>query len=124
MVANPQNLTPWQPGQSGNPAGKPKGYKHISTWIQEMLNDEEFTTWLPDVRDGFKEYKGAPIKAIVRTATIKAASGDKDSREWLAKYGYGQKLEVEHSGEISTAKTLTDEELNARIKQYIEHTTD
>lgn len=98
-MAGIDNLTPWQPGQSGNPKGKPKGYKHISTWIQEMLNDEEFTAWLPGVKDGYKEYKGAPLKAIVQTALIKAATGDKDSREWLAKYGYGAKLTLANDEE-------------------------
>jgi hypothetical protein len=118
-MPNPENLTPWKPGQSGNPAGAKKGAKHISTHIREMLNDEEFTMWLSDPRDGFKEYKGAPMKAIIKTALIKAAAGEKDAREWIAKYGYGQKLEVEHSGAIET-KTLTDEELNARIRDYLD----
>lgn len=116
----PNKDTQFKPGQSGNPAGKPKGAIHLSTHIQNMLNDEEFSMWLSDPREGFVEYKGAPMKAIIKTALIKAAAGDKDAREWLAKYGYGQKLEVEHSGEINTAKQLTDEELNERIRQYTE----
>lgn len=41
-MANESNLRPWKPGQSGNPAGKPKGTKHLSTWMQEMLEDEEY----------------------------------------------------------------------------------
>lgn len=32
-----EDLTPWQPGQSGNPAGKPKGSKNRSTVIRELL---------------------------------------------------------------------------------------
>lgn len=38
----PNPETQFQPGESGNPAGKPKGTKHLSTHIQEMLNDEKF----------------------------------------------------------------------------------
>lgn len=101
----PNKDTQFKPGESGNPAGKPKGSLHLSTHIQNMLNDDEFTMWLTDTRDGFREYKGAPIKAIIQTALIQAASKGKDgaaAREWLAKYGYGQKFEVEHSGEIET----------------------
>lgn len=32
---------PWlfQPGQSGNPAGRPKGSKTLKTYVQEMLRD-------------------------------------------------------------------------------------
>lgn len=95
----PNPDTQFKLGNPGGP-GAPKGYKHISTWIQEMLNDEEFSLYLEDAKEGYKEHKGAPIKAIVKTATIKAAVGDKDSREWLAKYGYGQKFEVEGTGEL------------------------
>lgn len=87
----PNPDTQFKPGNPGGP-GAPKGTKHISTWIQEMLNDEEFTMLLADPREGYKEHKGPPIKAIVRVATIRAAQGEKESREWLAKYGYGQKL--------------------------------
>lgn len=119
-MANNDNLKPFQPGYDPRRGSKPKGAIHLSTHIQNMLNDEEFSMWLSDSREGFVEYKGAPMKAIIKTALIKAAAGDKDAREWLAKYGYGQKLEVEHSGEINTAKQLTDEELNERIRQYTE----
>jgi hypothetical protein len=111
----------FKPGQSGNPAGKPKGALHLSTHIQNMLNDDEFSMWLSDARDGFKEYKGAPIKAIIQTALIQAASKGKEgaaAREWLAKYGYGQKLEVEHSGEIKTHE-LSDDELREIVNESL-----
>jgi|SRR5688572_18526758 hypothetical protein len=32
------NLIPWQPGQSGNPAGRPKGSRNIRTILDEMLH--------------------------------------------------------------------------------------
>ena len=91
--------TQFKPGQSGNPAGKPKGTKHINTWIQELAEDEEFTALLIDLKDGYKEYKGAPIKAIIKQ-TINEALAGKDprvrqaAREWLAKYGWPTKNEV------------------------------
>lgn len=87
--------TQFKPGQSGNPAGRPKGSKNLSTLIQNMLMDEEFTTMLPDARDGWKEFKGAPAKAIVHTAMIRAIQGDLKAAEWLAKYGHGTKVEVD-----------------------------
>lgn len=95
----PNEDTQFKPGQSGNPAGKPKGYKHISTWIQDMLNDENFTMLLSDRIAGFKEHKGAPLEAIVKVAVIRAAEGEKESREWLAKYGYGTKLTLANDEE-------------------------
>lgn len=37
----PLNNRPWlfQPGQSGNPSGRPKGSKSLKTFVQEMLRD-------------------------------------------------------------------------------------
>lgn len=93
-----QNLTPWQPGQSGNPAGKPKGSKHLSTWIQEMMNDEEFELLLTHPINGIEKYKGAPVKAIVRTALIRSANGDKQWADWLANHGWKQQIDVTTNG--------------------------
>lgn len=95
----PNEDTQFKPGQSGNPAGKPKGAKHLSTHIQEMLNDDDFVMLLPDPREGYKENKGAPLKAIIKVAVIRAAQGEKESREWLAKYGYGAKLTLANDEE-------------------------
>ena len=81
----------WKPGQSGNPAGKPKGTKHLSTYIQEALTDENFELKL---KDG-SILKEMPIKAIIKTAVAKSVSGDTRAMEWLAKHGYGEKLNLE-----------------------------
>ncbi len=91
--------TQFKPGQSGNPAGKPKGTKSLSTWIKEMLNDENFEALLPDAREGYKEFKGRAVEAIIKTAMVRALAGEKESREWLAKYGYGTKIDVTSDGE-------------------------
>jgi len=39
-MPNPQNLTPYPPGVSGNPAGKPKGAKHLTTKLWEALQQK------------------------------------------------------------------------------------
>lgn len=96
-MPNPENLTPWKPGQSGNLAGKPKGAKHLSTHIQDLLNDEEFT--LENFLFNGKQFKGAPIKAIVTVAIMQALQGDQKWATWLAKYGYGDKLDITSKGE-------------------------
>ncbi len=84
------NLKPWPPGTSGNPAGKPKGAKHLSTWIQEALEDEKFTYKLSNG----KTKTGAPIKAIVQALVIKAIDGDSKTFDLLGKYGYGSKHDI------------------------------
>lgn len=97
-MSNPNAIPPkhsqWKPGQSGNPAGPKPGYKHISTWIEEMLNDEEFEANLIDSKKGMIEYKGAPLRAIIKTAVHKAINGDKQWADWLANNGYGSMLKI------------------------------
>jgi hypothetical protein len=42
-------MTPWKPGQSGNPAGRPKGYNSIATEIKRTLSEtipgQDGLTW-------------------------------------------------------------------------------
>lgn len=93
-----------------------KGSIHLSTHIQNLLNDEEFS---PELMDG-KEFKGTPLKAIIMTAMTKAQEGDNKWADWLAKYGYGNKLEIEHSGEI---KGEVDPLVAARFKDFLAQDT-
>lgn len=97
--------TQFKPGESGNPAGKPKGTKHLSTHIQNALNDENFELKL---KDG-TILKEMPIKAIIKTAIAKSVSGDTRAMEWLAKHGYGEKIKLEHSGELDTNIVASEE---------------
>lgn len=90
--------TQFKPGHSGNPAGPAPGYKHISTHIQELLEDDEFEAWIPDSREGIKEYKGRPMKAILRAMAIRAMAGDVRAFDVLAKFGYGSKDTLEVTG--------------------------
>ena len=94
-MANVQNLKSWKPGQSGNPAGKPKGTRHLSTWIQELMEDETLTAEFlrsPNVT-------GPPIQAIVISLVGKSLQGDMKAFELLAKYGYGNKLDITSQNE-------------------------
>lgn len=112
----PNTDTQFKPGESGNPNGKPKGTIHLSTMIQNMLNEP---TEPDDVNP--KGQSKTKMQAIIATAVLKANSGDNKWAEWLAKYGYGQKFEVEHSGDIETRK-LSDDELNKKIQSYLKRT--
>lgn len=82
--------TQWQPGQSGNPAGKPPGTKHLASYIRELMTDEDFEQKL---KDG-TVLKGAPVEAIVRTLIIKASKGNLRAFDLLGKYGYGTKVDI------------------------------
>lgn len=97
-MSNPNAKPPvehqWKPGQSGNPKGMKKGTKHISTWIQDLLNDEKFEYIVLNADDQKITYKGAPIAGIIGVAVVKAMRGDQRWADWLAKYGYGMKINV------------------------------
>lgn len=90
-MANDQNLKPWQPGQSGNPAGKPKGAKHVSTRIREMLNDDNFETQIWD-RDNerYGTFKRAPLEYMIKAQVVKALNGDSKAFDALLKHGWGK----------------------------------
>lgn len=103
MAGVNDNLIPAKPGEIRNPKGKPKGTLNLSTRIQNMLNDDDFTTEMV-MPDGKKmEFKGNPAEAIIRTALLKAMSGDNKWAEWLAKHGYGTKQTIEHKGDAVDA---------------------
>lgn len=93
MGGFPNKDTQFKPGNPGGPGPTP-GTKHISTHIQNALNDPKFDLWLQDPREGFKKHDGIPLEAVIRVAIIRAAAGDDKAREWLAKYGYGQKIDL------------------------------
>ncbi|MDI9934702.1 DUF5681 domain-containing protein [Rhodococcus sp. IEGM 1351] len=91
--------TQFKPGQSGNPAGMKKGTKHINTWIQELVGDENFEAVIVDLKAGFIDYKGAPMKAIVKAIINEALAHPEPrvrqaAREQLMKYGWPTKNEV------------------------------
>lgn len=65
-----------------------KGSKHISTHIQEMLNDPNFELKL----ENGEIVKGRPLDAIIKAAIVKARAGDMRAFDNLAKYGWGTKV--------------------------------
>lgn len=115
---NPITGTQFEPGQSGNPAGQKPGTKHLSTWIQNMMNDEKFELFVTDPKVGYKKYEGAPVKAIVTVALTKAAAGDTKWADWLAKYGFGTKLELANNPDnpITSIDPQTAAEFAAFLK--------
>lgn len=94
-MANEQNLKPFKQGYDPRRGTKPKGAIHLSTRIQNMLNDPDFEQKL---KDG-SVIKGAPIEAIIKVAIAKAMSGDVRLMEWLAKHGYGTNINVSGDSE-------------------------
>lgn len=101
--------TPFQPGQSGNPNGKPKGTVHLSTRIQRILEGEEklpeiiAATIHKAVGDDKK-----PIDAVVIVALLQALQGDKSWADWLSNNGYGKPTEThKHQGDEQNPVRIT-----------------
>lgn len=94
-MANEQNLKPFTGKSDPRNGVKPKGAVHISTHIQRLMEDEAFEANILDAKTGIKEYRGAPVKAIIAVAITKAVNGDDKAREWLAKYGWATKAEID-----------------------------
>lgn len=93
-MANPNIVPRWKPGESGNPNGRPKGSRSMSTVVRELLEDENF-----EIKFANGEIRKYPAKIISEVMSRKAASGDVQAATWLVKTGYGDKLDVTSAGE-------------------------
>lgn len=121
-LANLKKITPDNAAEYGAKGGKnKKGSKHINTWIQQFMEDESFEANILDAKKGIIEYKGAPVKAIVGVAIVKAVNGDAKAMDWLAKYGWSQKQEIAHTGEIATG--VADTKLADEFAEFLKQRT-
>jgi len=80
------NLKSWQPGQSGNPAGRKPGRKNISTIVQELLDDEASAALLAksSIAELVQGMSTSYAKAVVLVVLHKALKGDMRASIWLA----------------------------------------
>lgn len=103
-----ENLKPFQPGQSGNPNGRPKGSKSLATIIRELEREDFDWKHVPIKNKEAVMAMGSPFKAIVMVALGQAMSGDRHAREWLRKAGYGDKLDITSNEQTIQAATIVD----------------
>ena len=114
------NLSPWQPGQSGNPSGRPKGTRDLAGYVLEAT-------------DGGKELVDALI--CIARGVMPNVAVQKDSRprkdqqvrpadqlkaiEMLLDRGFGrspQQLDVAHSVTDRPLAHLSDETLRLLVE--------
>jgi hypothetical protein len=118
---NPNNnLSPWQPGQSGNPSGRPKGTRDLAGYVLETT-------------DGGKELVDALLSiargVMPNVAVQKGSSPRKDQQvrpadqlkaiEMLLDRGFGrspQQLDVAHSVSDRPLQHLSDKTLRLLIE--------
>lgn len=100
-MSNNTNLKKWEPGQSGNPAGRPKGSKNWSTVVKGLLEDDKLLAKLKKsglyCNSSSTSAKTAS-EAIGIAILVKALEGDVKAAEWLRKTAYGDKVEIEDGG--------------------------
>lgn len=120
--------TQFKPGQSGNPAGKPKGARSLSSTIREMMDDPNFIERLSQgikERTGIDpsvdpEFQGTPMKAIITVALIESMNPNihpdtrNKARTWVGKFGYGTKVDITSDGERITETPKIISIINAR----------
>lgn len=95
-----EDLTPWKPGQSGNPKGKPKGARNRSTIYREHLEK--------------KGIHGNLVDDIVMAAIDKALTGDINALKELMDGGFGKipdKLLHAETDEDKLERDVTEEAL-------------
>ena len=113
------NLSPWKPGQSGNPSGRPKGTRDLAGYVLETTDGgKELVDALVSIARGVMpnvlEQEGSRPKKDqkVRTADqLKAI-------EMLLDRGFGrspQQLDVAHSVSSRPLEHLSDETLRLLV---------
>ena len=118
---NPENnLSPWQPGQSGNPSGRPKGTRDLAGYVLETT-------------DGGKELVDALVSlargAMPNVAAQKGSRPRKDQQvrpadqlkaiEVLLDRGFGrspQQLDIANSVSDRPLERLSDETLRLLVE--------
>ena len=118
---NPSNnLSPWQPGQSGNPSGRPKGIRDLAGYVLETT-------------DGGKELVDALLslaRGIMPNMPVQEGSRPRKDQqvrpadqlkaiEMLLDRGFGrspQQLDVAHSVSGQPLEHLSDETLRLLVE--------
>ena len=114
------NLSPWQPGQSGNPSGRPKGTRDLAGYVLETTDGgKELVDALVSiargvmpnvvVQEGSKPRKDQQVRPADQLKAI----------EMLLDRGFGrspQQLDVAHSVNNRPLQHLSDETLRLLVE--------
>lgn len=105
-AGNPQNLTPWQPGQSGNPKGRPPE-RPIAKELKRLA--DEMITMKVTRADGEKEtVEVTRLQALAFQAWQRAMAGD---------YRWGRELLDRIDGKTIDKVIVTDDSEDREQKQ-------
>ena len=121
-TANSQgnNLSPWQPGQSGNPSSRPKGTRDLAGYVLETTDGgKELVDALVSISRGVMP--NVPVQADSRPRKdqqVRPADQLK-AIEMLLDRGFGrspQQLDIAHSVSARPLQHLSDETLRLLVE--------
>ena len=99
---NMSGLTPWKPGESGNPAGKPTGTRNFTTLVREALKKLAVDK---DGKELPESYEALLIKRVLNKAI---SQGDTRMIEILWNYLDGKPMQkFEHGVDKESLADLT-----------------
>jgi hypothetical protein len=122
--ANPPLNHRFEPGQSGNPTGRPKGSKNLSTIVRELEKEDFDWSLIPLKLEELKSMSGSPWRAVVYAALAKACEGDVKAAEWLRKSAYGNRATIGDEEARRTEEPLIVSAIQPRRSASLEDETD
>jgi len=109
------NLSPWQPGQSGNPSGRPKGTRDLAGYVLETTDGgKELVDALVSIARGVMPNLAVQEDSRPRKGQQVRPADQLKAIEMLLDRGFGrspQQLDIAHSVSDRPLAHLSDEVL-------------
>ncbi len=114
----PPRQTQFQPGQSGNAAGRPKGAKNLATIVNNAITEKVAVT------ENGKRKSVSKLEVAVKQLVNKAASGDQRAMQQLLPLvqlieGRNEAAAAVSASTLAEADHLVMDSINERIRQRI-----
>ena len=113
------NLSPWKPGQSGNPSGRPKGTRDLASYVLETTDGgKELVDALVSIARGVMPNVAAEESSRPRKDQQVRPADQLKAIEMLLDRGFGrspQQLDIGHSVTDRPFANLSDETLRLLV---------
>ena len=114
------NLSPWQPGQSGNPSGRPKGTRDLAGYVLETTDGgKELVDALVSIARGVMPNVAVQEGSRPRKDQQVRPADQLKAIEMLLDRGFGrspQQIDVAHSVTDRPLEHLSDETLSLLVE--------